>query len=169
MSTIKVSTISPLGTDATKTITIGSAGDKAEGVFINKPMFSVYRDGTDQSLSSASTTKIQFNTTLYDTNSTWDSSNYRFVAPSSGYYSFKSSLGFQGTITRVILFFYKNGSEYQRGTDLNITGATIIHGSCEMYLDTDGYCEVFGYVAGSSNAVRNQKETWFSGSKLIGV
>ena len=38
-----------------------------------------------------------------------------------------------------------------------------------MYLDTDGYCEVFGYVAGSSNAVRNQKETWFSGSKLIGA
>jgi hypothetical protein len=39
MSTLKVSTISPLGTDATKTITIGSAsnGDVAAGVFTNTP------------------------------------------------------------------------------------------------------------------------------------
>ena len=39
MSTLKVSTISPLGTDATKTITIGSAGDTAAGVFTNTPAF----------------------------------------------------------------------------------------------------------------------------------
>jgi hypothetical protein len=32
MSTLKVSTISPLGTDATKTITIGASGDVAAGV-----------------------------------------------------------------------------------------------------------------------------------------
>ena len=169
MSTLKVSTIEPLDSDTTKTITIGSAGDTAAGVFTNTPMFSVYRDSSAQSLSNATTTKIQFNNTLYDTDSVWDGTNYRFVAPSSGYYSFQSSLGFQGTITRVILFFYKNGSEYQRGADLNITGATIVNGSCEMYLDADGYCEVFGYVTGSSNDVRNQTETWFSGSKLIGV
>ena len=41
MSTLKVSTISPLGTDATNTITIGSAGDTAAGVFTNNPSFLV--------------------------------------------------------------------------------------------------------------------------------
>jgi len=168
MSILKTNQITDLGGNELLTSN-GSGVISSGGAITNTPVFSVYRDGTDQSLSNASTTKIQFNNTLYDTNSTWDSSNYRFVAPSSGYYSFKCSLGFQGTITRVILFFYKNGSEYQRGSDLNITGATIIHGSCEMFLDTNGYCEVFGFVAGSSNAVRNQKETWFSGSKLIGA
>ena len=39
MSTLKVSTISPLGTDATKTITIGDItnGDVAAGAFANTP------------------------------------------------------------------------------------------------------------------------------------
>jgi hypothetical protein len=158
----------PVGTDELLISDAGTIKRIDASFFQNTPMFSVYRS-TAQSLSSATTTKIQFNNTLYDTYSTWDGTDYRFVAPSSGYYSFQSSLGFQGTITRVILFFYKNGSEYQRAVDLNITGSTIVNGSCEMYLDADGYCEVFGYVAGSSNDVRNQAETWFSGSKLIGV
>ena len=158
----------PAGTDELLISDAGTIKRIDASFFQNTPMFSVYRS-TAQSLSNATTTKIQFNNTLYDTDSTWDGTNYRFVAPSSGYYSFQSSLGFQGTITRVILFFYKNASEYQRAVDLNITGATIVNGSCEMYLDADGYCEVFGYVAGSSNDVRNQAETWFSGSKLIGV
>jgi hypothetical protein len=48
MSTIKVSTISPLGTDATKTITIGASGDVAAGVFTNVPAFEAYLSSRSQ-------------------------------------------------------------------------------------------------------------------------
>jgi uncharacterized membrane protein YfcA len=82
----------------------------------------------------------------------------------------QSSLGYNGTITRVILLFYKNGSEYQRGADLNITGATIISGTSTMYMNgSTDYAEVYAYATGSGITVVNQKETFFQGFKLIGV
>ena len=48
MSTLKVSTISPLGTDATKTITIGDItnGDVAAGAFANTPAFMAAKTAT---------------------------------------------------------------------------------------------------------------------------
>ena len=139
--------------------TITTAGDSCA--------FSVYRGSAPQTLTSSTTTKIEFNNTLYDIDSAWSSSTHKFTAPYSGYYTFKSSLGFQGTsISRVILFFFKDGVEYQRGADLNVTGASIIHGSCDMYLSLNQTCEVHGYVTGSSAGVKNPAETWFSGFKL---
>ena len=59
MSTLKVSTISPLGTDATKTITIGASGDVAAGVFTNVPAFQASLSA-NQSLSASSITTLQF-------------------------------------------------------------------------------------------------------------
>ena len=47
MSTIKVSTISPLGTDATKTITIGSSGDTIAGASGNTPSWIAYQGSTN--------------------------------------------------------------------------------------------------------------------------
>ena len=167
MSTILVNNIKDTGNNTLLT-SDGSGNISSGGALTNTPLFSVYRNG-DQSLSSGATTKIQFDNVNFNVGSNWDSSNYRFTATTAGYYSFKSSLGFQGTISRVILFFYKNGSEWQRGTDINISGATIIHGSTIMYLGVGNYCEVYGYATGSSLSVRNQTETWFSGSHLIGA
>jgi hypothetical protein len=168
MSNILVNTIKDTGnntllsSDGSGSVTLGS------GFPQNTPLFSVYRNG-DQSLSSGASTKIQFDNINFNVGSNWDSSNYRFTATTAGYYSFKGSLGFQGTISRVILFFYKNSSEWQRGTDINITGATIVHGSTIMYLGVGDFCELYGYATGSSLSVRNQTETWFSGNHLIGA
>ena len=85
MSTIKVSTISPLGTDATKTITIGSAsnGDVAAGVFTNIPSFGAQQSGS-QSISNDANVKLQCDTENWDTDSAYDNStNYRFTVPSN--------------------------------------------------------------------------------------
>ena len=153
------------GADGTDGVDGTDGADATGGT--NSCAFSVYMNSTGQSLANSSTTKINFTNVLYDVDSCWNTSTLKFVAPSNGYYTFKSSLGFQGTsITRVILFFYKEGNEYQRGTDLNVSGASIIHGSCDMYLSSGETCEVYGYVTGSSTSVKNQAETWFSGFKL---
>ena len=82
MSTIKVSTISPLGTDATKTITVGSAGDTIAGAGANTPSFFA-RNSASQSISNNTTTTIQLNETVWDTHSAFNTSTYKFVVPAN--------------------------------------------------------------------------------------
>ena len=96
MSTLKVSTISPLGTDSTKTITIGSAsnGDVAAGIFTNTPAFEAYLS-SDQSISDVTYTKVEADTEVYDTDNCYDNSaNYRFTPTVAGkYFVYGSALG----------------------------------------------------------------------------
>jgi len=65
MSTLKVSTISPLGTDATKTITLGSAGDTialSSGVsFTGFSSTGIDDNATSNSLTIDSSSNLQFN------------------------------------------------------------------------------------------------------------
>ena len=76
MSTLKVSTISPLGTDATKTITIGSRsnGDVAAGAFTNFPAAKIDMSA-NQTLSNNTWTKMSLDNKVYDTDSAFDTSN----------------------------------------------------------------------------------------------
>ena len=82
MSTLKVSTISPLGTDSTKTITIGDLtnGDVATGAFSNTPSFAAKITG-NQSISNDTDTKVTFDTVVWDTDSAFSTSTYRFTLP----------------------------------------------------------------------------------------
>ena len=114
MSTLKVSTISPLGTDATKTITIGSAGDTAAGVFTNTPSFLVSLSA-DQSIATGTDTKVQWNSEIYDTDNEFDSStNYRWTCGTTGKYLLSWSVEFAYMTDGKTLAgnLYKNGSEF---------------------------------------------------------
>jgi len=122
MSTLKVSTISPLGTDATKTITIGSAsnGDVAAGVFTNVPAFEAYLSAT-QTPTNNSDTKIQFDTKRFDTDSYYDNStNYRFTPLVAGrYLVYLKVYSYSQTADSLNITaakIYLNGSEYARST-----------------------------------------------------
>lgn len=117
MSTLKVSTISPLGTDATKTITIGSAGDTAAGVFTNVPAFEAFL-GSDTTISDATSTKIQFNSEVFDTDNCYDNAtNYRFTPTIAGkYYCYSQTRIESGGADRLQNFqyqFFKNGNAYR--------------------------------------------------------
>jgi len=174
MSTLKVSTISPLGTDATKTITIGSAsnGDVAAGVFTNTPAFQAQISVT-QAVPTGAFTKIQFNNEIFDTNSAYDNStNYRFTAPSAGKYLFNANaLHAAGTTTTFTLKFYKNGS------NLNASVSQLVNGtnnsdwsqniSSIIDLSVDDYVEV--YVNHNRGSDSNFELGQFEGYKLIGV
>ena len=88
MSTLKVSTIAPLGTDATKTITIGSHsnGDTAAGVFTNGPSFLSFLTSS-QSTANDTATTIIFNSIIFETtNSGYDTSTGRFTPTVAGKY-----------------------------------------------------------------------------------
>ena len=183
MSTIKVSTISPLGTDATKTITIGSAGDTIAGMGANTPAF--YADlSSDQSTSDAATTKAQINNVLIDTNNCYDNTtNYRFTPTVAGKYLVYGNLRSNSNTNSATEYFlthiYKNGSEVsQQGADFrNNYGGLINSVYSNIVLDMNGtsdYVELFGTHAVTSGAIgfdgsSSHARSYFGAYRLIGA
>ena len=138
MSKVQVDTIDTrsgtstmqIGSTNTSTINIGVSGDTVNipsGVTIanagtatgfgetNTPSFGVYITGGDQSIPNATVTTITFNAEDWDTNSAFDTSNYRFTVPSgqAGKYYFSSRIYMEyGNNANEIgrLGIYKNGN-----------------------------------------------------------
>ena len=87
----------------------GGASFSAAGL-ANTPAFSVKLTST-QSISNSSETKVAHNSTLLDTNSGWDSSNYKYVFPTTGYYLVTHSLRYVSTTApRLVSWVRRNGS-----------------------------------------------------------
>jgi hypothetical protein len=95
----------------------------------NMPAFSVTNNGSAQSVSNATWTKVLLNTKDFDTASAFDATtNYRFTPQVNGYYQFSSfcsgpSSNTQNQITAI----YKNGSLYKylgSVQNLNATSVT---------------------------------------------
>ena len=174
MSTIKVSQISPLGTDSTKTITIGSAGDTIAGMGSNTPSFEAYLSA-NQSIANTTYTKIQFDTETYDSNSTYDNStNYRFTPAVSGKYLIYASTRASTTtdFNNLQIIVRKNGSDVFLQTNRN-TYNDSINLIATFDADTTDYFEIFGYQdsGGSINfqGTSGDSPTRFGAYKIIGA
>ena len=178
MSTLKVSTISPLGTDATKTITIGSAGDTIAGMATNTPAFFVTKS-SNQSISSGSWTKATFDTEDFDTDSAFANSAFTVPSGKAGKYYFHSSIrgnGTDGTMDYLIFRFYKNGSEVYTPFQLNVASNQLknshIFGAATFDLSVGDYIEVYVQMSGSSLEIAgntNPDKCYFGGYRLIGA
>ena len=185
MSTLKVSTISPLGTDATKTITIGSAGDTAAGIFTNTPAF-LASLSSSQTVSDATETLVQFDTSEYDTDSAFSTSNYRFTVPSgkSGKYMIYYSVnvaGINGGYTagnyvRSEVYIKKNGDTiHVHKIDPRNSGGFkfTISNSISQNLNVSDYIEIYFWGDVSAGQplleVSSNQQMFFGAYKLIGA
>ncbi|MDA8721762.1 hypothetical protein N9M14_02470 [Candidatus Pelagibacter bacterium] len=134
MGTIKTTNIEPIADNGT--VTLGSSGDTftiPSGVTMvnngtqtgfggtNTPAFEAFRSGSAQTISNGATTKIQFQTEIFDTASAYDAStNYRFTVPSNqaGKYFVYSQIWMQAQTSTTFrdcqLTLRKNGSDYKR-------------------------------------------------------
>ena len=181
------------------TITIGASGDTISipsGATIansgtatgfgetNTPYFQAYRGSSEQTLGSASWTKIQINTEVVDSANAFDNStNYRFTPTTSGKYFVYALTAMDtsaGNMRNAQTFIYKNGSELVRsfvnfhsssgddGEGASPTISTIIdmNGSSdylELYVNGDT-------VSGSTFNVQGNasiKQTIFGAYKII--
>jgi len=171
--------LSQLTATGTKDATTFLRGDNtfASAGGTNTPNFYVYRNG-NQSLSNATTTKIQFNAETYDTASAFDSTtNYRFTPQTSGKYFLTATYfvgGSTADVTEFQTYLYKNGStvaknEVDRRTSGN--GYNVV-GTVNAIVEANGssdYFEVYARVAGggTKNIIGNSYETFFQGYKII--
>jgi len=138
----------------------------------NTPAFIVRRATSNQSISSGTWTKVQFNSEILDTDNCFDSTtNYRFTPTTPGYYSYKLNLYMDGTsITFVALAIYKNGSTAFISSHFNNTSTVYNGGSVILNMNgTTDYVEGYAYIIATSPVVGTDPSSVFSGYKLIGV
>lgn len=121
-----VQTVNPPNNSVGTSQLVDDAVTKDKLIAHNYPAFEAYLSA-DQSLTSNTDTKIQFNTEVYDTDSDYDNStNYRFTPTVAGkYYVYARIRGDSSGINnvqRVITYIYKNGSQVISARDYTSTG-----------------------------------------------
>ncbi len=136
----------------------------------------------DQTFSDATTTKVQFNTEAFDTDSMYDNStNYRITIPSgkAGKYYIEASVFVDASavsnLNRDILYIYKNGSfVIQSFQDFrnNPSQKINVNVSAIMDLAVGDYIEIFGYgdTTNSGTGIfrgdTSVSESWFQGFRI---
>ena len=153
-------TLAGPSTNSNQTITIPDATGTMM-VSGNMPAFSAY-PSSNQSVTSATFTKILFQTELFDTNNYF--LNSTFTPLIAGYYQINAYLSPNTTVTRGLVTLYKNGSRVAIFADIpsamNTNG-----GSTLIYMNgTTDYVEVYGYLVGVSPEMNGASDgTYFSG------
>ena len=119
------------------------------GAVANTPAFFAYQSGA-QNISNGTLTKISINTEVFDTNSNYDTSAYRFTPNVAGKYfvfasfRFDTNSDFEGLELQV----KKNGStKIIEVTDRNEYYTTITSQSVAEMNGSSDYLEMFGYQA----------------------
>jgi len=150
----------------------------------NTPAFEAYLSAS-QTVTSASTTKLQANTEVVDTDTAYDNStNYRFTVPSgkAGTYYFYAHIVLnqdENYLGYGDIRFYKNGSSIRKNSFENVLGTSgsymkFMPVSLDMTLPlvASDYIEVFGTVGafggGSTHRFYSaNNESYFGGYKII--
>jgi hypothetical protein len=122
MSDLFVDNIKHQSSQGSGTITLGTSGEKittASGAEFSNitghmyPAFEAYRQG-DKTFSDNTFTKVEFNTEVFDTDSCYDTTNFRFTPNRAGKYFVYSTLVGESSAARRIEYMnyriYKNGS-----------------------------------------------------------
>jgi hypothetical protein len=179
MSILKVNTIQDKGGN-NLLVSDGAGTISSGGLMTMTPSFYVTLSA-NQVVSNGTNTKIQYDNVIIDTNSCWDSSNYRFTPTVAGKYfvfgTMASNGAYSGTqyqFTRI----YKNGSvSTSNGLDFRnnaggFQNATHSSGIFTMNGSTD-YIEVYGNVQMSSGTSEfdgdSTARTYMYGYKIIGA
>lgn len=144
-------TLSAPAVSGTNTATLPAASGTVQ-VSGNQPAFLAYPSAS-QTLSNSTATLVNFNTEIFDTNSNFDTSTYRFTPTVAGYYQVNSLVSVTNNSTLGTLAFasiYKNGSEYLRGTQFGLTAYNVVGTSVSsvIYLNgTTDYINIYIYIS----------------------
>jgi len=158
--------------------TINLAGSAYAAAGTNTPSFFA-RASTDQDISDAVTTKVQFNDEIFDTDSAYDAVNDKFVVPSGeqGKYLFMYSVDCHSKAASELeiadVYFYKNGSAVnEQSSDFRSNPVRRFCATNTIILDLSAgdYIEVYGKVDDASGTPKFTGDvaytTYFAGFKL---
>jgi hypothetical protein len=138
-----------------------------------RPSFRAFINTTNQSVATATMTRVTLNAETHDTANFFDSTtNSRFLPTVAGFYQLNGNLFATsgGTSTEIVVAFYKNGSEYSRNqlTGIAVTSGTLNHSDVIFMNGTTDYVEMWGSNTSSSSPVFafGTTKTNFSGTLI---
>ena len=130
------------------------------------PAFSAHKNGSNQSISQNTWTKVTFSAEEFDTNSNFDTTNSKFLPTVAGYYQINVVCYITGTASDLYAQLYKNGSGMNPSVYINYgANSSTMHLSFSnlMYFNgTTDYIELYAYSNGASPVI-NQGGTHFQG------
>ena len=129
--------------------------------FTAEPVFSAYQSSS-QTLVSSTSTKINFQTKEFDTNSNYDTTNMRFTPTVSGYYIITSMINLESSASSILLDIFKNGSAFKRITSQS--SANGANGSALINLNGTDYVEIFAQLGTGQALTATSARTYFQGS-----
>ena len=136
---------------------------------VNTPAFSAYKSSAQSSLAANQYHKITFTTEEFDTDSAYDATNSKFVAPSAGKYLFSCLMRMNPQALGPTGFspaFYKNGSLFKFNRQLAHDSQS---GEFQLIMDLSAsdYVEVYLYYHDDVNEVQSdQNQSVFQGFKI---
>lgn len=115
---------------------------------LDNPAFSAYV-AANQTISSSTYTKVNFDTEEFDLGSCYDTTNKRWTPNKAGYYFVSANVNNAASNTPTIFIcgIYKNGTIYKQTGDIRngVTGS--ITATALIYMNgTTDYVEAFGYM-----------------------
>jgi len=168
--------LSQLSATGTKNSTTFLRGDNtfASAGGDNTPAFFAYRSGSNQSMPDASVTVIQMNSEVYDTDSAYDTSTYKFTPQTAGKYLLHTQYETNGGGDQVLYIAYilKNGASSGGSQFLHRgSGGSSLSLSTTSVLDANGSSDYFqaGFYQGSSSVqlLTGIQNTYFTAYKII--
>jgi hypothetical protein len=188
--TLKVSNIQT--SSGSGTITLGQSGETVtiasgvtQTVAVNTPAFEAYLGGSGgQSVSDNTVTLVQANTEVYDTDSAYDTSTYRFTPQTAGKYlvygSVLAEVGSSSNMNENYIYIRKNGSnitEYENNFESNPVRLNVINVSAIVDMNgSSDYLELYGRinsVSGSGQLFESDSQykraTAFGAYRVIGA
>ena len=133
------------------------------------PSFSVNRNGTNQTVTTNSYTKIQFNHKAFDTNSNFDAAtNYRYTPTIAGKYLITLTVNCSDSGAECDGYIYKNGSVYEVSESYN---SAVHMATATAVIDMNGttdYVEGYAYNGGGTTLYGASTKTNMSGALLAG-
>jgi len=149
-----------------------TSGKLASGVLPdNTPAFYAYVNGSAQSVSANTITKVTLNGTLLDTDSAFSSSKFTVPSSKAGNYFISASSGYNSATDwdNHFVFIYKNGAaiskvsnrqEYDTLNKTSVVTTLAVGDYIELYVNQE---------SGSSQNLRTpSSEVYLQGFKLIG-
>lgn len=131
------------------TSTFGSDINVTGNVVTDAPAFSAYQ--SNQTITSQTWTKLQFDDEVFDTANCYDTTNYRFTPNIAGYYQVNCACKIDSGNTRALGLIYKNGSILHRLFDADEDYLRVASGSALVYLNgSTDYIEIYAYRDGTS-------------------
>ena len=156
------------GSVGTNQLSAGAVSQSKVGTNVvgNGPAFSAYQS-TGQTISNNVSTKLSFQLKEFDTNSNFDTTNYRFLPTVAGYYQINGTVYWAVAATNgQILQINKNGSVIKVGATYNSSSYGLVVSALVYMNGTTDYLELYVYQNSGSSATTTSGnvQTYFQGA-----